>query len=245
MLKKILKHIRQIRTARKFNIPFFRRATLKFPKKISLNNNTCELKFPLDRGTKNDYFGCFIQDDYGLRQLAFAPKTILDIGSNMGFFSVAARGYYPEALIHAYEPNPGILEFFEHQAQAAQFQHYCEAVGLKENQVNMTLDSGDSNQARTSASADGQIKQISLKQAIERIGGSVDLAKIDCEGAEWDLFKATDEWKNIGTIRMEYHLWETHKFTEVSDNIKRLGFDIIHHIPDRTWGIIWATKTNN
>jgi FkbM family methyltransferase len=46
----------------------------------------------------------------------------------------------------------------------------------------------------------------SLASAVEALGGA-DLLKLDCEGAEWDLFETVDVWRRIAAITMEYHLW--------------------------------------
>ena len=194
-----------------------------------------------ERGIVNDFLACFIEDVYGLRELGIKPRTILDIGANVGFFSVAARSYYPNAQIHAYEPNPAILWALANQSTFAGFQYFSEAIGSRPGRVTM-IETGDSNQARTSISEDGSTKQISLEQAIEGIGGFVDLAKIDCEGAEWDLFRASECWKKILHVRMEYHLWGKHSFSEVSDNLNRLGFEIVRHIPSSEWGLLWAVN---
>ena len=75
-----------------------------------------------------------------------------------------------------------------------------------------------------------------------RIGGFVDLVKIDCEGAEWDLFKAKDVWQHISSIRMEYHLWRVHTYAEVVEAMHELGFNIVRHVPSGEWGIVWAQR---
>ena len=87
---------------------------------------------------------------------------VLDIGANIGFFAIAARGYFPEALIHAYEPNPRIIPYLDQQSRIANFKYFPEAVGSVDGRVNL-LDSGDSNQARTQTIEDGLINQVSFR----------------------------------------------------------------------------------
>ncbi|MEG4345499.1 hypothetical protein QUB70_19810 [Microcoleus sp. A003_D6] len=66
-----------------------------------------------------------------------------------------------------------------------------EAVGDRDGKV--VLDIREvSGKSRSTVSESGDIPMVSLKRAIERIGGSVDLAKVDCEGAEWLLFEDRD-----------------------------------------------------
>jgi FkbM family methyltransferase len=241
LLERISGHCSLIRNARRFRIPFTRRAHFHVPEAIRLNGVMRKLEFPDERGVTNDFLACFVEDVYGLRELGCVPRTILDIGANVGFFSVAARSYYPNAQIHAYEPNQAIIWALANQSTFAGFQYFSEAIGSRAGRVAI-IESGDSNQARTSVSEEGSAKQVALEEAIDRIGGFVDLAKIDCEGAEWDLFQASECWKQLLHVRMEYHLWGQHSFSEVSKNLNRLGFKIVRHLPSSEWGLVWAVN---
>jgi FkbM family methyltransferase len=243
MLGRIIKHFSLMRNARRFRVPFIRRAIFRVPAVIRLNGVARSLEFPDELGIKIDFLACVIEDVYGLRELGFTPRTILDIGANVGFFSLAARSYYPNALIQAYEPNQRIIPALANQARVADFQYFPEAIGSRACRVAI-VDNGNSNQVRTSISDEGSTRQISLKQAIDRLGGFVDVAKIDCEGAEWDLFQASECWVKFLHVRMEYHLWGKHSFSEVAKNMSRLGFKIIRHIPGGEWGLLWAVRAN-
>ncbi len=41
-----------------------------------------------------------------LRHLGIQPKTILDVGANIGQFAYTATQFYPQAQIHCFEPEP-------------------------------------------------------------------------------------------------------------------------------------------
>jgi len=200
------------------------------------------LSYPPEHGAQSDFFACFIRNDYGLQHRLPELQTILDIGANVGFFSIAARGHYPKATIHAYEPNPRVLPFLESNTSALGVRVYPEAVGSRSGFVSM-LDSGSSNQARTSETGEGNIAQIALDTAIERLGGSVDLLKLDCEGAEWELFQASRAWKHIRNLRMEYHLFHGESVAQVEQTLRGLGFEPIHWQNDVGFGIVWATRS--
>lgn len=241
--RRVIRNFTLIRNARRFRIPFLRKALFRVPQTISINGTMCDLQFPDELGIRNDFLGCFIEDAYGLREFNFTPRTILDIGANVGFFSMAARSYYPQAMIHAYEPNPRIIEALANQARAAAFQYFSEAIGPESGTVEIA-ENGDSNQARTRVSESGSIKQVSLQEAIHRMGGFVDVAKIDCEGAEWQLFEASECWRSISHVRMEYHLPGQRTFSDVIENMERLGFKTIRHVPSGGFGLIWAVKNH-
>lgn len=222
-----------------------RRGTFELPKVVSLNGKCVPLASPKEHGAKIDALVCFVKDDYGLSGMSHTPRTILDIGANLGFFSMAARGYFPDATIHAYEPNPRIHSFVQANAVSAGFSLFREAVGANEGEVFM-VDAGDSNQASVAESGDGvPTPQTAFRDAIHRLGGEVDLAKIDCEGAEWELFACGAQWAKIRSLRMEYHLLSKWTFADVFDRVcNQLGFRILHHVSSGQWGTIWAEKAD-
>jgi hypothetical protein len=96
--------------------------------------------------------------------------------------------------------------------------------------------------ASTQLTSDGNIPQIDLDTAIERIGGTVDLLKLDCEGAEWDMFRSPNPWRHIRNIRMEYHLIHGETIEDVEQVLNSLGFEVINWKYDLGFGIAWATR---
>lgn len=241
MIAKITQHLGRWSRARRFAVPFARRASFKLPAEVRLQGKSVPIASPDEHGAASDFLTCFINDEYGLSAIDFPVQTIADIGSNIGFFSIAARSYHPSATIHSYEPNPRVLPYTSKNAAAAQFTVFAEAVGAEPGFVSIE-DSADSNQARTVSVTDRgvQIPKVALSTVVERLGGQIDLAKIDCEGAEWELFTDKASWKNIRHIRMEYHLWGKHVFADVEQSLRELGFEVIHHGPSGEWGTVWA-----
>jgi len=224
---------------RRLGLFFVRARSFRMPQSVNVAGTTIALHYPPEHGVEIDFFTCCIGNTYGLHERLSNSKTILDIGANVGFFSIAARSHYPQAQIHAYEPNPRVLPFLKANVEPLSVTVYPEAVGSDSGQVSM-FDAGDSNQAKTILSDTGSIPQISLKSAIERIGGSVDLLKLDCEGAEWDMFQSTEPWRNVRNIRMEYHLVNGKTIQDVKHALDHLGFEPLHWAPDRGFGIVWA-----
>jgi FkbM family methyltransferase len=225
----------------KFGFVFVRARWFKMPRRVRIAGRRIELHYPPEIGVETDFISCFVRNDYGLRRRIQEVRTILDIGANVGFFSLAAKGYYPYATIHAYEPNPRILPFLRANVSELEIGVYDEAVGSRDGFTNM-VDNGPSNQARTCTGEDGEIRVVSLDKAIQRLGGWVDLLKLDCEGAEWDLFQIRDCWQRIGNVRMEYHLFHGETFQQVADALRSLGFAVIRTQHDVGFGIAWATQ---
>jgi FkbM family methyltransferase len=211
------------------------------PERVRTAGKTVSLRYPPEQGVSTDFIGCCIRNDYGLSEQLARVDTILDIGANLGFFSIAARSHYPHAKIHAYEPNPRVLPFLQYNISRLGIEIYPEAVGAESGLVSI-IDNGASNQARTALTDDGAIPLICLDIAIGRLGGTVDLLKLDCEGAEWDMFRSTNHWRHVRNIRMEYHLFRGETVQDVWQILDGLGFRVIHCQPDVGFGIVWAVN---
>ena len=228
----------------RFRVFFLLPRWFRMPSGIRLANRHIALQFPKEDGVDADFITCFLRNTYGLGQQLGVVRTILDIGANAGFFTLAARAHYPEAVIHAYEPNPRILPCLHANTAGLSIAVYPEAVSNLEGFVTMIQD-GPSNAARTrlsDRSADG-IRQISLRTAIERMGGRVDLLKLDCEGAEWEILRIRDDWEAVRHIRMEYHEYEGATLDKAVQLLKARGFRVIRTGSlNEVGGTLWATR---
>jgi FkbM family methyltransferase len=223
----------------RFGFLFLRARWFRMPQKLRVAGKYISLSYPAEAGVQNDFFACFIRNEYGLRQELPEVHTILDVGANIGFFSIAARGRYPQAKIHAYEPNPRVMHHLRSNTSALGIEVHAEALGARDGFTEI-LDSSDSNQARALMCEGGRIPQISLENAIERIGGSVDLLKLDCEGAEWDLFRVSEIWKRVRNIRMEFHLFNGETVQQLERVLEDLGFEVVLLQPGPGFGMLWA-----
>ncbi|MBD2663367.1 methyltransferase FkbM family [Richelia sinica FACHB-800] len=237
---KLLK--RRIR-ARKLGITFKRCATFQVPDQIIFRGRIEQVSFPEERGLKSEFIDNLLDDCYQLEKLSQPILKILDIGGHVGLFSLAARNVFPQAIIHAYEPNPSMQKYIKNQIQIAKFEYFMEAVGSKPGKVFLNYDV-ESSRTRSQFSEKGDIPVVSLYQAITRLGGDVDLLKLDCEGAEWSIFEDKEAWQSVKNLTMEYHLWPDHTEEEIRSVIENLGFKIKSQIPrsDRTIGLIFASR---
>ncbi|MEW6491143.1 MAG: FkbM family methyltransferase [Cyanobacteriota bacterium] len=227
--------------AKRLGIQFQRAATFKIPNSIVINGDRKLLSLPDEEGIKVAFVEIFLDDCYGLKQLPPSIHKILDIGANVGLFSVAARHQFPQALIHAYEPNPHLENYLQLQAHTVGFDYFMEAVGLSEGKVSLEFNQ-DSVLTRSRVEESGEIPQVAFSKAIERLGGAVDLAKIDCEGAEWLLFQNPEAWQSIQNLSMEYHLFQGQKHDQVRQIIQNLGFQVKQQIPIENYGLLLAFR---
>ncbi|MFB8798801.1 MAG: FkbM family methyltransferase [Microcoleus sp.] len=240
---KLVQLLQRRTRAKKLGLKFNRVANFNLPDNLMVLGKRQNVNLPSEKGMDGEFIEVLLDDCYGVEQLPPSLLKIIDIGANVGLFPVAARNRFPQAVIHAYEPNPNLESYLKHQSEIAKFEYFMEAVGVQDGKV--TLDIREvSGKTRSTVSESGDIPMVSLKRAIERIGGRVDLAKVDCEGAEWLLFEDTDTWQLVQNLALEYHLWSGHSHAETRQVIENLGFQIKKQIPiDKWYGLILASRT--
>ncbi len=231
--------------ASELGFKFNRAASFRVPSEIKIGNQRKRLFFPDEDGVKVAFVDLLLDDCYGCDLLARRREkidTVLDIGGNVGIFGVAARIAFPGAVIHSYEPNPKIEKYLSYQAKSVNFTYFMEAVGSENGMVSLDFP-GDSVQTRSRKDINGKIPQISFSKAIKRIGGHVDLLKMDCEGAEWEIFEETESWKRVNNLTMEYHLFESGATEQkLLEKVEDLGFDVSQFSPAGDFGLLFARR---
>ena len=229
---------------------YLKSSDIQIPNELKINGSFKKINF-LDR--KHKFFSyefreICINDCYHLHVLKNQLnriENIIDIGANQGLFTIAARQQFSKAKISCYEPNKELQSVLDHNSKQLNAQVWYEAVTKEDCKVELEFGETDL-QNTTKFSLNGEITGTAFKKVIERAGGNIDLLKLDCEGAEWELFEDEDSWKNIRAVTMEYHLWARKGscFDDIKQIIEKLNFNLITHNPiSESFGIITAIKT--
>jgi len=245
IVDRIIMLLKRRKMASKLGVRFVRSASFRLPDSICLDGQMQKLSLPDENGVKVAFIDLLLDDCYGCRVLqerGTQIKTVLDIGGNVGLFGVAACNSFPDAKLHCYEPNRQLEQYLSVQAQSAGFNYFMEAVGLQNGMIFLDLNE-DSVQTRSKQDSDGNVPQIAFRKAIERLGGKVDLLKMDCEGTEWEMFKDRDSWERVRNLSMEYHLFKPeHTEQTVKQTIDDLGFAITSFVHVDNFGLLTATR---
>jgi FkbM family methyltransferase len=211
------------------------------PSSVKLGGKRLPASFPDQIGVKVAYMEVLLEDCYGLRTVRPKARAVLDIGANVGIFALAARRAFPDAVIHSYEPNGSLERYLKVQMHAARTTCFLEAVAREDGKVSMHL-AEDSVTSRSENTDSGEIPAVSFRKTIERLGGNVDFAKVDCEGAEWEFLEDLEAWRRVRQMSMEYHLTDGHTHEDADRAMDRLGFRVTSITRAPTFGLLQALR---
>lgn len=146
-----------------------------------------------------------------------ANPVIIDVGANVGYFSLYALMRHAKAKVISFEPMPmnfALLKKYAEENSRFDFTPVNKAVSDVKGHISLQYDANDS--FTTSASifdtAQGSdhldvetttLADIIAEYSLDRI----DLLKLDCEGSEYPvLYSAGDDiWNKIGALSIETH----------------------------------------
>jgi FkbM family methyltransferase len=166
----------------------------------------CTLSFVDAASFLSQYEEIWLRQIYKIRDQA--PSLILDCGANIGLATLFFSRTYPETRIVSFEPDPIVFEVLSvncHEWGATNVELKNVAVWTAdENSVSFEVEGADSGMLTSVASKDSvEVTTVRLRSYLR---DSVDLLKIDIEGAETKvLHDSADSLHNVKNIFVEYH----------------------------------------
>ena len=236
------KHLR----ARRFGVSYSRDRNWRVPARLRIGDIWIDLSIPEDHGTSIALKDIIINDVYWLGWISshLRVSSVLDVGAHAGMFSLAARAYFADATIQAYEPNPRLWPMLSSHADQASFSAYAEGVGPVTGKGTFSV-GVDSVLGCAQPSTSGDITITGVAEAIQRAtaGQPLDLLKMDCEGAEWDILTDFDSLARVRCITMEYHLGPGRNLDDLKALLMQHGFQIRRQAADGPeFGRLLATR---
>ncbi len=164
--------------------------------------------------------------------------TIVDIGAAIGEFSLLVAAYDPAASIFAYEPFPESVEIFRENIAANGIRNITlipKAVWKTDTTLQLDFSLQEplqitSNETGEQESRQVKVQAISLQEVLRSNQlKSVDLVKLDCEGAEFDILLGSkpEIVKKFKRIVMEYHdLPEGRHHSQLVTHLEGLGYHV-------------------
>jgi len=166
---------------------------------------------------------------------------VIDIGAGFGDFTLYAALDRPDTLVYAYEPFPESFAMLEENIRNNHIENvkiFAEAVWSKSEQLILDLSGGGPLQAPTQdlemvdevKTGQYRVPALSLEKVLEQNDlVHLDLLKLDCEGAEFEILgeKSAKILKRIERIVMEYHDgYQGHHHRELVEFLHAQGFKV-------------------
>ena len=194
-------------------------------------------------------------EEYGT---AISEHTVVDIGASTGVFTLCAAATAPAARIYAYEPASGyysvLVDNITLNGMAARIRPCNAAVASDNNGRRLNLigrsfffpsliAESDCTAAPAEQVASTTLTEIIKTNRLQRI----DLLKIDCEGAEYEVLYSTppESLQRIGRLRMEYHNLDasSRHVGALSAFLVENGFRIVRSTATSgNNGVLWAER---
>ena len=199
----------------------------------------------------------FLHNEYDLERFELKETSVIvDVGAHQGAF-VALAATITHGDILAFEPeiqNFSLLKTFIEKNHLSNVKAFNTAIGASKGQKTLYLAEKSTRHSLYSKDvlSGKQIKNgctvevVTLDEVLKSLK-SIDLLKLDCEGAEIEIIRNTssDAYRKINAIIIEYHGYSNDEaFKEITNTLYKEGYKIeftpmAANIP---LGIICATK---
>jgi len=141
--------------------------------------------------------------------------TLIDVGANIGAFTLDSAARFPSLRVEAYEPNPRAFHMLEQNIAANRLESrvraYQEALGRSQGFADLWVGAGSIQATGYPRGSEGEgsparCRMVDLGVAVARAGGDVSVLKVDAEGAEADIVEGgQDVLRSVAQVVGEYH----------------------------------------
>ena len=187
--------------------------------------------------------------------LNFRNPTIVDIGANVGFYSLFMFSRYPQASIYSFEPMPfNFSTLQDYQKTYPSFDWHIDSRAVSASDQAITLHASKLDAFTTMASVFDasynteriEVEAITLPQILStyRIE-HIDILKLDCEGSEYAIVYTLPEelLKKVSVMMIETH--QGAQAEESTDAmvayLRKHGF-ALNYLHEGKSGYIWAWR---
>lgn len=138
------------------------------------------------------------EDSAMIMKLVAAAQNIVDIGANMGWYSINIAKTFPDCHVYAFEPIPRTFDFLERNVQLNNINNInIYPFGLSNERKDLTFyyyseGSGNASSANLSERADADLITCHVERlddVVDSLKLRVDFIKCDVEGAELFAFQ--------------------------------------------------------
>lgn len=172
-------------------------------------------------GARFPLYEIFGDDAYRMAELLDGVDDdagVLDVGGQIGSFSLAVAAELPKARVHVYEASPTSASYIRRNVEGNDLDGRVTVHGAAmagEAGEFSFVDSGTASghnglTAPDAVGTEVTVPAVTFDEAAARVaadGSAVQLVKMDVEGAEYDIVlrSSPDSWREVRSVVMEYH----------------------------------------
>ncbi|MDP3881881.1 MAG: FkbM family methyltransferase [Nanoarchaeota archaeon] len=175
-----------------------------------------------------------------------SARTIIDLGANIGVYSLYAGLQHPNAVVYAFEPDPWSFKQLKRNIEINHLQKrvkaFCMASSGKNGYIDFYVDplTTRGSSALYPKGEKIKVKSLTLKDLFSLLKvKECDILKVDIEGAEYDLLYNSPEkiMRSVHYILLEYHkgmeqLHARYSPEAIKEFLKKRGFNILREKND-------------
>jgi FkbM family methyltransferase len=177
--------------------------------------------------------------------------AVLDFGAHVGAFAVWVAHRIPSARVWCYEPSPRTYRYLVRNVTAnglgSRVTCYQEALAGTHGEVQISeLEEGSC--VNTTVAPQGPcttVSAVTFGEAVRRAGGTVDVVKLDCEGAEYEgvLSSRPEDWSGVRAVVLEYHPVDGHGWEQLERFFVAAGFETARSEQlGEGLGVVWLRR---
>jgi FkbM family methyltransferase len=175
--------------------------------------------------------------------------VIVDVGANIGAFSLFAASRWPHARLLAYEPVPENLVWLKQNVRANrcdQIKVFPVALAGAAGEVSLFLRPGSEAHSLWGEAGETRlsVQAMTLDDVVHEVApDAIDLLKMDCEGAEYDILAGREDVlsHHVRFLAMEYHEGNGHDVRELVQVLQGAGFEFrVRPQPQVKRGMLYA-----
>jgi FkbM family methyltransferase len=185
------------------------------------------------------------RDAYGIRGFS-SLNVIVDVGANIGTFSLSAITRFPDSKVYAFEPSPSAFAHLKANTRGRRIHSRQVAIGGRDSMMSLipsrNLASTSVNELQTGV-GERQCRMVAFDTLAKELG-SISFLKLDCEGSEYGIMKS-DALDCVENIAAELHSTADETPDSGLAILKSRGFTVTkwNPFPGGRSGIVFAVNS--
>ena len=225
------------------------------------------LSCPNVPGARLPLYEQYADDCYRLRwllgPLADRPLQVIDVCAHIGSFATHVASLHPRTRVECYEPSPQSARYLrrnlEQNGMSARTRVHELALAGEEGSALLDDNSGGSvhnglvrNDRRLVDGDDAVLTRhavpvttTTFDRAVAACPRPPDLVKLDCEGGEYALVRASDpaNWASVQRVVIEHHPVRGESWVELGAWFETAGLRLVRHVgTDAGLGTAWLAR---